>query len=650
MSAPETDSPDTGPVAESLVRFIEEWDAGNNPDPEEYCKGNSPQDAAALRAKIDDFLFMAGGLQGADTKSEPPRGTDDPEIEQIGPYRLIEKIGEGGMGMVFLAEQEVPIRRRVALKLISTGRDSKQVVARFEAERQTLGMMSHPNIAAVHDAGVTEDGRLYFVMEHVPGISITKYCDQHRLETDKRLRLFLQVCAAIHHASQKGVIHRDLKPSNIMVADDGGQPFVKVIDFGVAKAVHPQMLSGDTPHTMQNQILGTLDYMSPEQASLGNNEIDHRSDIFSLGVVLYELLTGSHPLNLAEARGAGILEVCRRIREVDPPTPSTRISTMSDNAEATAKLRRRMPSELKRELRGELDSIAMKSMDKTPGRRYGTASELASDIERYLNREPVTAQPPSPWHSVSTWARRHALLFGVGTLAIAAVILVAVFDHGGTPQNESRSGEHGEAANGKSLAADIAEATEAVDFIARWRLCVVDKGGSCVNPVTSGEELEHDAPVRIEFLATQPTHFFFWMEEEGEVPILVFPTETSNYKNPLPADARLVLPGINTSNDEAIVVALQAPEGAEFHVFASTDPTPEELEVFGQMQTASYDESATDDRLAFAKKIASGLRGVRGSASISMQTLDEKADPWETVHQSTDGCLRSKLSFSTSPE
>lgn len=311
----------------------------------------------------------------------------------IGPYKLLQKIGEGGMGTVWMAEQQEPVRRMVAIKLVKEGMDSAQVIARFEAERQALALMDHPNIARIFDAGLSGN-RPFFVMELVKGTPITHYCDEHRVSLKQRLELFVAVCAAIQHAHQKGIIHRDIKPSNVLVAPYDGHPVVKVIDFGVAKATG-QRLTDKTMYTEFGAIIGTLEYMSPEQAELNNQDIDTRSDIYALGVLLYELLTGSTPLNRKSLKHQALLEMLRLVREEEPPKPSTRLST--DEALPNISAQRQMdPSKLTKQIRGELDWIVMRSIEKDRNRRYETANGFGLDIQRYLAGDTVLACPRKP--------------------------------------------------------------------------------------------------------------------------------------------------------------------------------------------------------------------------------------------------------------
>jgi serine/threonine protein kinase/tetratricopeptide (TPR) repeat protein len=336
-----------------------------------------------------------------------------------GRYKLLEEIGEGGMGAVWVAEQTEPVKRKVALKLIKAGMDSKSVLARFEAERQALALMDHPNIAKVFDGGLTDAGRPFFAMEYVKGIPITEYCDATKLSVSERLNLFVQVCSAVQHAHQKGIIHRDLKPSNILVAPYDDKPVPKVIDFGLAKAMH-QSLTGRTLHTAHETVLGTPLYMSPEQAQLNNLGVDTRSDIYSLGVLLYELLTGTTPLEKKRFKEAAWDEIRRIIREEEPPRPSTRLSSTNMLASLAA-CRQTEPLKLTKQVRGELDWIVMKSLEKDRSRRYETANGFAMDIQRYLAGEPVLAVPASASYRLRKFARRHR-----GALAGAAVLTVAL--------------------------------------------------------------------------------------------------------------------------------------------------------------------------------------------------------------------------------
>jgi serine/threonine protein kinase/tetratricopeptide (TPR) repeat protein len=339
----------------------------------------------------------------------------------IGPYKLLEPIGEGGMGVVYMAEQTEPVRRKVALKVIKPGMDTRQVVARFEAERQALALMDHPNIARVLDAGATDTGRPYFVMELVRGIPITDYCDGAELSVPARLDLFVQVCQAVQHAHQKGVIHRDLKPTNILVTLHDGVPVPKVIDFGVAKAVG-QQLTERTLFTGFAQLIGTPLYMSPEQAELSGLDIDTRSDIYSLGVLLYELLTGTTPFDPETLRKAAFDEVRRIIREEEPKKPSTRLSTLGETLPEVSAKRGTEPRRLNKVVRGELDWIVMKALEKDRKRRYETASGLAADVRRYLDDEPVQACPPSAWYRLSKAARRHRVALVTSALVATALV------------------------------------------------------------------------------------------------------------------------------------------------------------------------------------------------------------------------------------
>jgi len=381
----------------------------------DFFKGCAPALAAAP-ADADRALSAAESAIEAEA----------PETKSIGPYKLLQKLGEGGCGVVYMAEQEQPIRRRVALKIIKLGMDTRNVIARFEAERQALALMDHPNIARVLDAGATETGRPYFVMELVYGVKITDYCDQNRVSMRERLELFIQVCNAVQHAHQKGIIHRDLKPSNIMVTMHDGVPVPKVIDFGIAKATE-QRLTDKTLFTSYAQLMGTPAYMSPEQMELSGLNLDTRSDIYSLGVLLYELLTGRTPFDTADLLKVGVDELRRTVREQEPLSPSAKLKTL--NNEELTKTARRLRVEAPRlvsQLRGDLDWIVLKCLEKNRTRRYATAIGLAEDIERYLHEQAVLARPPSKLYRLQKLVRRNRIAMLAGATAVAALLLGSI--------------------------------------------------------------------------------------------------------------------------------------------------------------------------------------------------------------------------------
>jgi WD40 repeat protein/serine/threonine protein kinase len=399
-----------------------------------YLQG-ACQDKPELRARIESLIFAhqaAGGFLRDKTATQDTTTlamTPSPETEPgtvIGHYKLLEKIGEGGFGVVYVAEQKEPIKRRVALKIIKLGMDTKQVVARFEAERQALALMDHPNIAKVLDAGATETGRPYFVMEFVRGIPLTQYCDEKVLHTHQRLDLFIKICQAVQHAHQKGIIHRDLKPSNILVTLHDWVPVPKVIDFGIAKATQGE-LTEKTVYTQFQQFIGTPAYMSPEQAEMSGLDIDTRSDIYSLGVLLYELLTGKTPFDSQELLASGLDEMRRRIREEEPVRPSTRVSSMiGEESTTTAKRRGADMPKLIHLLRGDLDWIVMKCLEKDRTRRYETANAVAMDLQRHLNNEPVVARPPSTGYRLQKSFHRNKVVFTAAGLVSLALVLGVV--------------------------------------------------------------------------------------------------------------------------------------------------------------------------------------------------------------------------------
>jgi eukaryotic-like serine/threonine-protein kinase len=372
---------------------------------ERACAGG-----ATLRQEIDSLLRAHGEAGSFLGGSMPPPQLSSPTEYSglmIGRYKLLEKIGEGGFGVVWMAQQEEPVRRRVALKIIKLGMDTKEVVARFEAERQALAIMDHPNIARVFDGGVAVTGRPYFVMELVKGIPITDYCDASQLATSARLELFMQVCYAVQHAHHKGVVHRDLKPSNILITVQDDRPVPKVIDFGVAKATQAR-LTEKALFTRFRQWVGTPAYMSPEQAGLGSLDVDTRSDIYSLGVLLYELLTGRPPFDTQKLLDQGYEAVMRTIREDEPPKPSTRLSTLAGGElSLVAAKRGAEPAKLGRSVRGDLDWIVMKALEKDRTRRYETATAMAQDLRRHLAHEPVSANPPNIGYMLAKFVRRH---------------------------------------------------------------------------------------------------------------------------------------------------------------------------------------------------------------------------------------------------
>jgi serine/threonine protein kinase len=407
--------------------FIEALDKTNAAQRAAYLDAVCAEDVA-MRRRIEKLLGAheaAGGILDHAAVPAEMTGPEQPLSEGpgtvIGPYKLLQQIGEGGFGVVYMAEQTQPVRRMVALKIIKPGMDTAQVIARFESERQALALMDHPNIARVLEAGATASGLPYFVMELVKGVPITEFCDKNHLAPEARLKLFLDVCHAIQHAHHKGVIHRDVKPSNVMVTLHDGVPVVKVIDFGVAKAT-VQKLTERTLFTAYGQMIGTPLYMSPEQAEMSGLDIDTRSDVYSLGVLLYELLTGTTPLQSKRLRQASYAEMQRLIREEEAPRPSTRLSSLGDSATVLAGNRGMDVKKLAQLLAGDLDWVVLKALNKDRNRRYGTPGNFAEDIERYLRHEAILARPPSTAYKLKKFAQRNRAAV-LTAAAVAAALL-----------------------------------------------------------------------------------------------------------------------------------------------------------------------------------------------------------------------------------
>ena len=387
----------------------------------EACAGD-----ASLMEEVESLLKAHDSADGA---LERPPNLPLPgamNIGSIGPYRLLEKIGEGGMGQVWLAEQSAPLQRQVALKLIRWSKYDDSLIHRFQAERQSLAVMDHPSIARVFDAGATPEGQPYFVMEYVRGVPITDYCDQKRLKVRDRLELFIKVCEGVQHAHQKAIIHRDLKPANILVSEVDGKPVPRIIDFGLAKAVGTEI---DSMHTRVGSFVGTPGYMSPEQCDPAAKDIDTRADVYSLGVVLYVLLTGSFPFDSQQWKNKPFDEVLRRLREEDPLRPSTKVSTDRETSSAIAEARGTDPKQLVSLLHGDLDWITMKAVEKDRTRRYGSPSDLAADIRRYLKNEPITARPASVSYRVQKYVRRHKYSVAAAAVFVALLVSFAVLQN-----------------------------------------------------------------------------------------------------------------------------------------------------------------------------------------------------------------------------
>jgi serine/threonine protein kinase/Tfp pilus assembly protein PilF len=439
-----------------------------------------------LTEDSDDTVFSNDGATVVDSFSHAT-------ALSIPNYRVLQKVGEGGMGEVYEAEQEKPIRRKVALKVIKLGMDTKEVVARFESERQALALMDHACIARVFEAGVTERGHPFFAMEYVQGVPITEFCDRHRLSTRARLELFRQVCDGVQHAHQKGIIHRDIKPSNVLVTVQGDKPIPKIIDFGLAKAT-AQRLTERTLFTQHGQFIGTPEYMSPEQADLTGLDVDTRTDVYSLGLLLYELLAGALPFDSKELREGGLVVIRRKIREEQPARPSTCVTRLKDQSSTVAEKRGTDPAALSRQLRGDLDWIVMKALEKDRTRRYASASDFAADIERHLVNQPVQAGPPSTVYRFRKFVARHKVGVAAGALVLAALILGIT----GTTIGLFR------AVRAQRLAHEEAEASRQVSDFLEGLFAVSDPGEARGNSITAREILDSGGEKIARELEDQP--------------------------------------------------------------------------------------------------------------------------------------------------
>jgi serine/threonine protein kinase len=441
--------------------------------------------------------------------TEPKSETDSGS--RIGPYHLRQKIGEGGMGEVWLAEQSHPIKRKVALKIIKSGMDSKEVVSRFEAERQALALMDHPYVAKIYDAGTTPRGRPYFAMEYVQGTPITEHCDRHKLNVSERLELFRQVCEGVQHAHQKAIIHRDLKPGNVLVAEQDGKRAPSIIDFGVAKAT-AQKLTEQTMFTQLGALIGTPEYMSPEQAEMTGEDVDTRTDVYSLGVILYELLAGALPFDPTELREGGFEGIRLMIREKDPQLPSTRLSAIDEQSRVTAGSRRTDLPVLQRQLKGDLDWITMRALEKDRTRRYASPNEFAADVRRYLEHEPVLASPPSTTYRVKKFVRRNRGGVMAASLVLAALVLGMVGTTVGliratraeshAQQEQVRAEEEAERANREAVAASTTARFLVGMFEAANPYYGISRGNE--EELTAREVLDSSVERLDETLADQP--------------------------------------------------------------------------------------------------------------------------------------------------
>ncbi len=592
---------------------------------DERCAGD-----AALRADVEAMLRERHRdphtikTSGADPLSDDDIPTITAEQaerddKRIGPYRLIEAIGEGGMGVVYRAEQTRPIKRRVALKLVKLGMDTREVLARFDSERQALALMDHPNIAKVLDAGATEQGRPFFVMEYVQGEPITDYCDRNSLGLRDRLELFSHVCQAVQHAHQKGIIHRDLKPSNILVATADDQPIPKVIDFGIAKATGAA-LTEQTLFTEQGQLIGTPEYMSPEQASMGGLDIDTRSDIYGLGIILYELLSGMLPFESKDLRKVGLAGIQRVIQEEKPPRLSTIITRLGDRAAQVAEARRTDPQKLQRRLKGDLDSIVQKALEKDRTRRYQSAAAFGGDLARYLVNQPILARPPSTVYQLRKVVQRNKLAFG---FAVSVVVLLVGF-------GAWMSVLYARAVHAERLAAKEGETAKQVSEFMTGLFEVSDPGVARGNAITAREILD-DGAARIAMeLADQP-----------EVQAEMMGTMGGTYMNlglydearPLLEEALEMKEALYGENDPNVVLNLKLLG----NLFYQTGEPMAAMPLFGRALAILEEELGPDD-----PQVAEALHGLgalhwslgepaKAEALLSrgMQITESSSDPDE---------------------
>ncbi len=583
-----------------------------------FCAGNP-----ALRAEVEGML-RAGSAAGAREVApmSPPAAATSPgkapareqSGDRIGNYTLLSQIGEGGMGTIWLAEQREPIKRRVALKVIKRGMDTEQVVARFEAERQALALMDHPNIAKVFDAGATDMGRPYFVMEYIKGVPILEYCDQAKVGTKARLELFTKVCQAIQHAHQKGVIHRDIKPSNVLVTLHDGAPAPKVIDFGVAKATTGE-LTTRTLFTEHRQMVGTPAYMSPEQADMSGLDIDTRSDIYSLGVLLYELLTGTTPFDIKQLVTKGFAEMMRTIREDEPHKPSTRISSLGDTSARTALLRSIDARQLSSQLRGDIDWIVMKCLEKDRSRRYETANGLAADILRHLRDEPVTAAAPSAGYRLRKFVKRNRGHVLTGVVVAAALVLGVI----GTTAAMLRALEERTRADEQTQRATLAAASES-----RARVEAQQSAADAIAAARRAEAAqahEAEARQRSDLIAGFMTETL-----RGVGPSVAMGRDTTMLKELMDATAARIEEGALHSAPEA-ELTLRATIGRTYQQIAALDDAHEMLQPAVALARAAHagDHEATCAALGNLGSLQIARGELAGAETLLREALAMRA-------------------------
>lgn len=592
---------------EFLDQLARDLDQGIERTLEEY-RALHPGFEDAIAEEYQNALGSATGA-AAHPKDRASEAPTDPAIKQVGPYRIERQVGQGGMGTVYRAKQTAPIQRVVALKIVREGMNSREIIARFEAERQTIASLNHPNIAAVYDAGTTEDGRPYFVMEYVDGKRITGFAENHRLSLEDRVRMMVQVCRAVQHAHEAGVVHRDLKPSNVLVRFIDGKAFVKVIDFGIAKAA-PELLQGLlSPETHSSHLLGTLEYMSPEQLASNRFEPDAQSDVYALGIVLFELVVGRHPLREDPTDELSFRKVMQAAERDDPPTPSTALSREADWIARATQLQTNIAA-LRADLTRGLDRITEQALATNRTQRFKSAGELATELESFLAGR-VAGPAIGGERSRRTRARISARSIALAAIGVVAIAVLAVL---------------------------LSRPNRPEDFAARFGFFSPVEGGPN-RPLRYGEKIDVGEHFGLRYQADRPTYVFVWQEVEGKKPKLFFPSENTTLENPLPTGiGEVVLPGLN---EEEPIFWIANDAGANtLRIFATTNSDSDRVRLLESFEGLEY----VDDLPENSEAAARIYRDVGElSRSFSMKALDGPGDPFEQPRVSNDGTLEASF-------